>query len=430
MTDISRTIDALWRIESPKIIGGLARLVRDVGLAEELAQDALVTALEQWPQSGIPKKPAAWLMLTAKRRAIDRFRRTRMMREKNQEIARDLDAREDVTAAAIEASLDDDIGDERLSLIFTSCHPVLSPESRAALTLRLMGGLTTEEIARAYLTSEPTIAQRITRAKKTLSEADLAFEVPHGAARLERLNSVLEVLYLIFNEGYAATAGENWMRPQLCGEAIRLGRVLAGLAPDHAETHGLLALMQLQASRLAARAGPEGEPVLLLDQDRSRWDRTLIRYGLEALNHANALPEPPGPYRLQAGIAACHAKARTAEETGWRTIAALYEHLYLQQPSPIVALNHSVAIGMAFGPEAALPLIDELEDEPALKSYHLLPSVRGEFLERLGRMDEARAAFARAAELAGNEKERQLLLRRADALSQISQAPTAPRPAD
>jgi len=283
--------------------------------------------------------------------------------------------------------------------------------------LRLMGGLTTEEIARAYLTSEPTIAQRITRAKKTLSDADLAFEVPQGPARVERLNSVLEVLYLIFNEGYSATAGETWTRPQLCDEAIRLGRILAGLVPDHAETHGLSALMELQASRLTARAGPEGEPILLLDQDRSRWDRTLIHYGLETLDRANALPEPPGPYRLQAGIAACHAQSPTAEDTDWRTIAELYEHLYLQQPSPVVALNHAVAIGMAFGPDKALELIEELESEPALKSYHLLPSVRGEFLERLGRIEEARAEFAKAAELATNEKERQLLLRRADALS-------------
>jgi RNA polymerase sigma factor (sigma-70 family) len=413
VTDISRTIDALWRIESPRIIGSLARIVRDVGLAEELAQDALVTALEQWPEAGIPENPAAWLMLTAKRRAIDRFRRSRMMRSKNLEIARDLEAREDVTVAAIEASLDDDIGDERLSLIFTACHPLLSPESRAALTLRLMGGLTTGEIARAYLTSEPAIAQRITRAKKTLGDASLAFEVPHGAGRAERLNSVLEVLYLIFNEGYAATSGENWMRPILCDEAIRLGRIVVGLAPDHAEAHGLLALMELQASRLAARSGPEGEPILLLDQDRTRWDRTLIGHGLAALDRANAIPGRPGPFRLQAGIAACHARATRADETDWRTIAELYEHLYLRMPSPIVALNHAVAIGMVFGPEKALELIAELQGEPALESYHLLPAVRGEFLERLGRFDEARAEFARAAELAKNKREHEILSRRA-----------------
>lgn len=411
---INATIDALWRMESPKIIGALARLVRDVGLAEELAQDALVAALQQWPDEGIPVKPAAWLMMTAKRRAIDRFRRDRMVREKNREVARELDAREDVSTAMIEAHMDDDIGDERLALIFAACHPELGREARAALTLRLLGGLTPPEIARAFLSTEPTIQQRIVRAKKTLREADVQFEVPHGKARNERLKAVLEVIYLIFNEGYAATSGGDWMRPQLCAEAQRLGRILAELMPEEAEVLGLLSLMELQASRLGARVDAQGNPILLADQNRARWDRLLIRRGLAALDRASAISKGPGgPYQVQAAIAACHAQAAMAEETDWLKIAALYAALMQQTPSPVIELNRAVAISMALGPAHGLAIVDDLLGEPALKSYHLLPAVRGDLLEKLGRMSEAAEQFERAAALAANEREQQLLLDRA-----------------
>lgn len=416
MTDINRSIDAIWRIESPKIIGGLARLVRDVGLAEELAQDALVMALEQWPEAGVPDNPGAWLTLTARRRAIDRFRRDRMMREKNREIAREANAFEDVSIAMLEAHMDDEIGDERLALIFTACHPVLGREARAALTLRLLGGLTPPEIARAFLSSETAIQQRIVRAKKTLRAAGVRFEAPQGAARQERLASVLEVIYLIFNEGYAATAGDDLMRPQLCREAMRLGRVVAELAADEAEAHGLIALMELQASRFAARTDRAGNPVLLPDQDRRRWDRLLIRRGLAALDRAFALSGGPGgPYQIQAAIAACHARAGTPEATDWLKIAALYAALVQQTPSPVVELNRAVAVGMALGPQYGLQIADALEDEPALESYHLLPGVRGDLLEKLGRLEEAAAAFDRAADMAQNRRERELLRGRAAA---------------
>lgn len=410
------TIDALWRMESPKIIGALARLVRDVGLAEELAQDALVAALQQWPEEGIPPKPAAWLMMTAKRRAIDRFRRDRMTREKNREVARDLDAREDVSTAMIEAHLDDDIGDERLALIFTACHPDLKPDARAALTLRLLGGLTPAEIGRAFLTAETTIQQRIVRAKKALRDAEATFEVPHGKARHKRLAAVLEVIYLIFNEGYSATSGPDWMRPQMCHEALRLGRILAGLMPEEAEALGLVALMELQASRLGARADKNGDPILLPDQNRQRWDQLLIRRGLAALDCAGAIAKGPGgPYQIQAAIAACHARASVPDDTDWLKIAALYAALMVQTPSPVIELNRAVAISMALGPENGLEIVDELMSEPSLKSYHLLPAVRSDLLAKLGRDAEASAEFERAAELAGNEREKFLLLGRAKA---------------
>ncbi len=411
-TDAHRAIEAVWRIESPRLVAGLTRIVRDISLAEELAQDALVVALRQWPETGVPNNAGAWLMTTAKRRAIDYFRRNRMVARKLDTLGRELEEKEQ-TVPDLDTALDDDIGDDLLRLVFTSCHPVLSTEARAALTLRLIGGLTTEEIARAYLVPEPTVAQRIVRAKRTIAEAHVPFELPRGAERAERLGSVLEVIYLIFNEGYSATAGEHWLRPQLCDEALRLGRILAGLAPQEPEVHGLLALMEIQASRAAARTGPSGEPVLLLDQDRSRWDRLLIRRGLEALARAEALAGSLGPYALQAAIAACHARARTAEATDWARIAALYDALIAVTPSPIVELNRGVAHAFARGPQAGLDIVDALLDQPALKAYHLLPSVRGDLLQKLGREAEASAEFARAAALTRNARERDLLEQRA-----------------
>jgi len=413
--DTHRAIDAVWRIESPRLIAGLARIVRDVGVSEELAQDALVAALERWPEAGIPDNPGAWLMATAKHRAIDRFRRNKLLERKHEELGRELELEQEMSAPDFDTALDDDIGDDLLRLIFTSCHPVLSTEARVALTLRLLGGLTTDELARAYLVPESTMAQRIVRAKRTLADARVPFEVPRGAELAARLSSVLEVIYLIFNEGYAATAGDNWMRPQLCDEALRLGRILAELAPNEPEVHGLVALMEIQASRAAARVGPSGEPVLLLDQDRARWDQLLIRRGLAALERAEKLGGALGPYALQAAIAACHARARMAVETNWVRIAALYDSLAQIVPSPIVELNRAVAIAMAFGPAAGLECVDALASEPTLKAYHLLPSVRGDFLFKLGRFDEARVEFERAASLTRNAREHELLLRRAAA---------------
>lgn len=420
--DTHRAIEAVWRIEAARLIAGLARVVRDVGLAEELAQDALLAALERWPDSGIPEKPGAWLMATAKNRAIDELRRRRLRERKHEELGREAEAESDTDVPDLEAALDDDIGDDLLRLMFIACHPVLSTDARVALTLRLLGGLGTAEIARAFLMSEPTVAQRIVRAKRTLAEKRVAFEVPRGAELGARLASVLEVIYLVFNEGYAATAGEDWMRPQLCEEALRLGRVLAGLAPDEPEVHGLVALMEIQASRLGARAGPSGEPVLLADQDRARWDRLLIRRGLAALERAEAPGGAPGPYTLQAQIAACHARARTAGETDWVRIAALYGAFARRAPSPVVELNRAVAVAMAFGPAAGLRIVDGLTTEPSLAAYHLLPSVRGDLLFRLGRLDEARADFERAASLARNAPERALLLDRAAACTRGSAA--------
>jgi RNA polymerase sigma factor (sigma-70 family) len=407
-----RAIDAVWRIESARLIAGLARMVRDVGLAEELAQDALVAALERWPVTGVPDNPGAWLMATAKNRAIDRLRRARVVERKHEEIGHE-PAPEHDALAALEAALDGDPGDDLLRLVFTACHPVLPPEGRVALTLRLLGGLTTPEIARAFLVAEPTMAQRIVRAKRTLAEARVAFEVPRGAELAERLASVLEVIYLVFNEGYAATSGGDWMRPALCEDALRLGRILAQLMPGEPEVHGLVALMEIQASRIRARTGPSGEPVLLLDQNRARWDHVLIRRGLAALDRAVALGGAGGPYALQAAIAACHARAATAADTDWPRIAALYAVLAALAPSPVVELNRAVAVAMAFGPAAGLALVDALTDEPALEGYHLLPSVRGDLLARLGRFDEARAELERAAALADNARERDLLLARA-----------------
>jgi RNA polymerase sigma factor (sigma-70 family) len=415
VSDAHRAIHAVFRIESPRLIAGLARMVRDVGLAEELAQDALVTALERWPATGVPDNPGAWLMATAKHRAIDELRRRRRLDRKHQELGHELEAEGEGAAPDLEAALDDDIGDDLLRLIFTSCHPVLSTEARVALTLRLLGGLTTEEIARAFLVPEPTIAQRIVRAKRTLAEAGVPFEVPRAAERAPRLASVLEVIYLIFNEGYAATAGADWMRPALCEDALRLGRILAQLAPDEPEVHGLCALMEIQASRAAARTGPGGEPILLLDQDRGRWDQLLIRRGLAALARAEELGGAGGPYALQAAIAACHARARTADETDWRRIAVLYYALVQRMPSPVVELNRAVAVAMAFGPAAGLEIADTLTSEPALAGYHLLPGVRGDLLAKLGRHDEARAELERAAALTRNAREREILLERAAA---------------
>jgi RNA polymerase sigma factor (sigma-70 family) len=412
-TDSHRAIEAVFRIEQAKLIAGLARMLRDVGLAEELAQEALVAALEHWPQAGVPDKPGAWLMATAKRRAIDLFRRKRLLERKRDELGREFELEQEMASWDPSAALDDDIGDDLLRLIFTACHPVLSAEARVALTLRLLGGLSTEEIARAFLIQEPTVAQRIVRAKRSLADERVPFEVPRGAERAARLASVLEVIYLIFNEGYAATAGEDWMRPPLCEEALRLGRILAGLAPAEPEVHGLVALMEIQASRLGARTGPSGEPILLLDQNRARWDQLLIRRGLAALAQAEAIGGAPGPYALQAAIAACHARARRAKDTDWARIAALYAALAALTPSPVIELNRAVAIGMAYGPEAGLAVADRLTAEPLLNSYHLLPSVRGDLLEKLGRFEEARAEFERAAGLARNARERKLLLDRA-----------------
>ncbi len=413
-TDTHGAIDAVWRIESPKLIAGLTRIVRDVGVAEDLAQDALVAALEQWPKSGIPDNPGAWLMAAAKHRAIDHFRRNQRLERKHEELGRDLQAKE-MTVPDLEAAIDDHVGDDLLRLMFISCHPVLSTEARAALTLRLLGGLTTDEIARAFLVPEPTIAQRIVRAKRTLAEARVPFEVPRGAELGARLSSVLEVIYLIFNEGYSATAGGDWMRPALCEDALRLGRILAELAPKEPEVQGLIALMEIQASRSRARVGPSGEPILLFDQNRAHWDQLLIRRGLAALERAENLGAAPGPYVLQAEIAACHARARTPEETDWPRIVALYAGLAEIVPSPIVELNRAVALAMAFGPAAGLEVVDALTSEPSLKNYHLLPSVRGDLLKKLGRLEEARAEFERAASLTRNARERKLLLDRAAA---------------
>ncbi len=414
-SETHRAIDAVWRIESARLIAGLVRMLRDISLAEEFAQDALVAALEQWPESGVPDNPGAWLMVAAKRRAIDRLRRIRLMERKHEELGRGLEAEQEMATDAFHIALDDPIGDDLLRLVFISCHPVLSSEARIALTLRLLGGLTTEEIARAFLVPEPTVAQRIVRAKRTLAEARIPFEVPRGAELAIRLASVLEVIYLIFNEGYSATAGEDWTRPALCEEALRLGRILAGLAPMEPEVHGLIALMELQASRLRARVGPSGEPILLLDQNRAKWDQLLIRRGLAALRRAEALGGTLGPYALQAAIAACHARARNAAGTDWARIAALYDVLARLTPSPVVELNRAVAIGMAFGPAAGLEITDALCLEPALKDYHLLPSVRGDLLAKLGRLGEAQGEFEHAARLTRNVRERELLLERAAA---------------
>jgi RNA polymerase sigma factor (sigma-70 family) len=448
-TDTHGAIDAVWRIESPRLIAGLARMVRDVGLAEDLAQDALVAALEQWPKSGVPENPGAWLMAAAKHRAIDHFRRSARLERKHEELGREL-ATKEMVVPDFNAALDDDVGDDLLRLVFVSCHPVLSTEARVALTLRLLGGLTTEEIARAFLVPESTIAQRIVRAKRTLAEKRVPFEVPRGPELAARLSSVLEVLYLIFNEGYSATAGDDWMRPGLCEDALRLGRILAELAPREPEVHGLVALMEIQASRSGARVGSSGEPILLFDQNRARWDQLLIRRGLAALTRSenvrsenaraeNARAEntrsemlrtgnddgPPGPYALQAAIAACHARARTPEETDWKQIVALYGELARLTPSPVVELNRAVALAMAFGPAAGLELVDALISEPSLESYHLLPSVRGDLLKKLGRMDEARAEFERAAGLTRNTRERDLLIERARA---CAGGPALPEP--
>lgn len=410
--ETQRAIEATFRLEQARLIAGLTRIVRDVGLAEELAQDALVVALKHWPDEGVPRNPGAWLMQTAKRRAIDYFRRNKMAARKLDELGHDL-RQEEQTAPDLDTPLDDDVGDDLLKLIFTACHPVISPEARVALTLRLLGGLSTDEIARAFLVPEATVAQRIVRAKRSLAEAGLPFEVPRGPDRAARLGSVLEVLYLIFNEGYTATSGSDWLRPQLCEEAMRLGRVLAGLAPDEPEVHGLVALMEIQASRSAARIGRDGAPVLLLDQDRSKWDQLLIRRGLAGLERAQALGGVAGPYVLQASIAACHARARKAEDTDWQAIAGYYDVLARVTPSPVVELNRAVAHAMAFGPAHGLELLDALADAPALRNYHLLPSVRGDFLAKLGRMGEAAAEFERAAAMTHNQAERTLLLERA-----------------
>lgn len=408
-----RAIDAVWRIESARVIAGLARMLRDLDLAEELAQDALVAALETWPRDGVPDNPGAWLMTTAKRRAIDRLRRVQLLDRKHEELARELDDAHEDRRAREEDALDHDIDDDLLRLVFVSCHPLLSMDARVALTLRLLCGLTTDEIARAFLTSEPTVAQRIVRAKRTLADADVAFEVPRGEELEERLSSVLGVVYLVFNEGYSATSGDGWTRPALCEEALRLGRMLAALSPREPEVHGLVALMEIQASRLHARTGKDGAPVLLLDQDRSRWDYLLIQRGLDALARAERLGGAFGPYALQAAIAACHARARTAAATDWVRIATLYAALAQVSPSPVVELNRAVAVSMATGPASALPLVDRLLDEPAMKQYHLLPSVRGDLLFKLDRRDEARREFERAATLTRNAREQALLLARA-----------------
>ena len=412
-TDTHRAIDAVWRIESARIIAGLARMVRDVGIAEELAQDALVAALQQWPESGIPDNPGAWLMAAAKHRAIDMFRRNKRLERKHEELGRELQAKQEMAVTDFDAALDDDIGDDLLRLVFVSCHPVLSTESRVALTLRLLGGLTTEEIARAFLVPEPTIAQRIVRAKRTLAQEHVPFEVPRGGELAARLSSVLEVIYLVFNEGYSATSGGDWMRPALCEDALRLGRILAELASHEPEVHGLVALMEIQASRSRARVSSSGEPILLLDQNRAHWDQLLIRRGFAALDRAEKLGGMGGPYALQAAIAACHARALSPEATDWARIVALYEALAQLAPSPIVELNRAVAVAMAFGPAAGLEVVDGLIAEPSLRNYHLLPSVRGDLLKKLGRFDEARGEFERAAALTRNARERELLIDRA-----------------
>lgn len=412
-TSTHRAIDAVWRIESAKIIAGVARLVRDVGLAEELAQDALVVALERWPQQGVPDNPGAWLMTAAKRRALDWLRHSKLAESKHEELGREIDVHQQLVLEDAEAALDDDVGDDLLRLIFTACHPVLSPEGRVAMTLRLLGGLTTDEIARAFLVAEPTVAQRIVRAKRTLAEARVPFEVPRADELAPRLSSVLEVIYLVFNEGYSATAGDDWMRPKLCEEALRLGRILAELTPKEPEVHGLVALMEIQQSRAHARVGASGEPILLLEQNRARWDPLLIHRGLAALQRAEALGGAMGPYALQAAIAACHARAPTADATDWQRIATLYDALARLMPSPVVELNRAVAHAMAHGPAAGLALVDALTGEPWLKSYHLLPSVRGDLLAKLGRREEAAAEFTRAAGLTRNARERELLLGRA-----------------
>src|SRR5437899_2009768 len=413
---VAEAIDAVWRIESARLIAGLARVVGDIGVAEDLAQDALVAALEQWPEAGGPDKPGAWLMATAKHRAIDHLRRGKMRDRKHEHLGRELEERQVSPEAALAAAIDDHVGDDLLSLIFTACHPVLTTEARTALTRRLLGGLTTDEIARAFLVSKATIQQRIVRAKRTLAAARVPFEVPRGAELAARLGSVLEVLYLIFNEGYSATAGDDWVRPALCEDAQRLGRILAELAPDVAEVHGLVALLEIQASRLRARVSPAGEPILLLDQDRGRWDHLLIGRGLAALERAETLGGAYGPYTLQAAIAACHARARTAEETDWTRIVALYDALAQLIPSPVVELNRAVALGMAFGPAAGLEVVDALTTNPGLARYHLLPSVRGDLLLKLGRFEEARAELARAAGLTQNVRERELLLKKLEGL--------------
>jgi RNA polymerase sigma factor (sigma-70 family) len=408
-----RAIDAVWRIESARLIAGLARMVGDIGAAEDLAQDALVAALERWPETGVPDNPGAWLMTTAKNRAIDRIRRSELLERKHAELGHELESGREKAEQELFDALDDDIGDDLLRLMFTACHPVLSTDARVALTLRLIGGLTTEEIARAFLVPTPTVAQRIVRAKRALAEAGVPFEVPRGPELSARLASVLEVVYLVFNEGYAATAGEDWMRPGLCEDALRLGRILAELAPQEPEVHGLVALMEIQASRMRARVGPAGEAVLLLDQNRARWDQLLIRRGLAALARAEELGGALGPYAIQAAIAACHARARTPEMTDWKRIAELYDALARLSPSPVVELNRAVAVGMAFGPAPALEIVDGLGSEPLLARYHLLPAVRGDLLEKLGRHDEARAEFDRAASLTRNSRERDVLLERA-----------------
>jgi RNA polymerase sigma factor (sigma-70 family) len=414
-TDTHRAIDAVWRIESARLIASLTRIVHDVGLAEDLAQDALVAALEQWPESGVPNNPGAWLMATAKHRAIDQLRRGTRLDRKHEQIARDLEAQQEMAVPDLDQAIDDHVGDDLLRLVFIACHPVLPTEARVALTLRLLGGLATDEIARAFLVPEPTIAQRIVRAKRTLAEAHVPFEVPRGEEFTARLSSVLQVVYLVFNEGYSATAGDDWMRPELCEDALRLGRILAGLVPREPEVHGLVALMEIQASRSRARVGPSGEPILLLDQDRARWDHVLVRRGLAALERAEQLGGAGGPYALQAAIAACHARARTADETDWARIASLYESLGRLMPSTVVELNRAVAVAMAFGPAEGLELVDALRSEPSLANYHLLPSVRGDLLAKVGRSDEARAEFERAASLTRNARERELLLERASA---------------
>jgi RNA polymerase sigma factor (sigma-70 family) len=414
-TDTERAINAVWRIESARIIAGVARIVGDVGQAEDLAQDALLAALERWPESGVPDNPGAWLMATAKHRAIDQLRRGKRLERKHEQLGHELEARQESAVPDLDAALDDDVGDDLLRLMFVSCHPVLSGEARVALTLRLLGGLTTEEIARGFLIPVPTVQQRIVRAKKTLAEARVPFEVPRGPELAARLASVLEVIYLIFNEGYSATAGGDWIRPALCEDALRLGRILAELAPTEPEVHGLAALMEIQASRARARVGPSGEPILLLEQNRARWDQLLIRRGLAALDRAEALGGAAGPYALQAAIAACHARARTPEETDWARIVELYQALARLAPSPVVELNRAVAVAMASGPAAGLAIVDTLTAEPSLRKYHLLPSVRGDLLFKLGRFDEALGEFERAAALTRNTRERDLLLKRAAA---------------